>query len=273
MKKGIYIMITLIIIFSVLCLLKQNKKEVIKTPKKILEQTSFNFYQFYKIENDNRYKNYKIKFPELSNKDIVLRVNIGLDHGFYTETKEVKEFSTLMLVNKFNYVRENFIPNDLVLVDEYAKENMYLNQECKNAFIEMAKKAEAEGYNLRAISTYRTLEYQENLYNNYVKHDGIEIADTYSARSGYSEHHTGLAIDVDNKTLSYNNFENTKEFNWMQENAYKYGFILRYPKQFEYLTGYIYEPWHYRYVGLEVASYIHKNNITFEEYYYEFLDK
>lgn len=272
MKKSIYIMITLIIIFSILVLLRENKKEVIKTPKKAVENNSFEFFKFYKEENLERYNNYKIKFPNVSNKNIVLRVNIGLDHSFYTETKEVNDFNILMLVNKYNYVSKEFVPNDLVLVDSYAKENMYLNVECKNAFIELAKKAELEGYNIRAISTYRTYGYQENLYNNYVKHDGILKADTYSARPGYSEHHTGLAIDVDNKDLSYTNFFNTKEFNWMQENAYKYGFILRYPKD-ETITGYIYEPWHYRYVGMDVASYIHEHNITFEEYYYEFLDK
>ena len=272
MKKSIYLTVTLIFILSILCLIKQNKTEIIKTPKKILENNSFSLYRFYKQENEERYKNYKIKFPELSNKNIVLRVNIGLDNSFYTKTKEVKEFNTLMLINKYNYVTESFLPNDLVLVDEYAKKDMYLNKECKEQFINMAKHAKAEGYNIRAISTYRTIEYQEKLYNNYVKKDGIEIADTYSARPGYSEHHTGLAIDVDNIRLSYDNFENTKEFNWMINNAFKYGFILRYKKD-STITGYIYEPWHFRYVGVEVSTYIHEHNITFEEYYYEFLDK
>ena len=272
MKKYLYIMIILLIILSILCLIKENKKETIKTAKKVLETTPLNTYSFYKEENKDRYKNYKIKYPGMNNKDIILRVNMGLDHGFYTETKEVTEFNTLMLVNKYNYVTEDFTPNDLVLVDSYAKENMYLNSECKEAFVRLSRDAELEGYNIRAISTYRTIEYQENLYNNYVKHDGVELADTYSARPGFSEHHTGLAIDVDNNNLSYNNFENTKEFDWMMKNAYKYGFILRYPKD-STITGYIYEPWHYRYVGLEVSKYIHEHNITFEEYYYEFIDK
>ena len=177
-----------------------------------------------------------------------------------------------MLINKYHFVSETFIPNNLVPVEEYSKPNMLLNEECKNAFIKMAKDAEISGYKIRAISTYRTLEYQKNLYDNYVKKDGVENADTYSARPGYSEHHTGLAIDIDNESLSYNNFENTKEFTWMMDNAYKYGFILRYPKDTT-ITGYIYEPWHYRYVGINVATYIKEHNITFEEYYYEFLEK
>ena len=269
MRKGIIIMIILIIFFSILYLFKQYYKEN-KVAKKVLN-IGYDNYSFYKQEYLTRYENYYVKFPELKKKDIVLRVNIGLDHSFYTETKEIKEFNILMLVNKYNYVSKDFIPSNLVLVNNYAKENMYLNSECKEAFIKMAHDAEIMGYNLRAISTYRTFEYQENLYNNYVKHDGVEKADTYSARPGYSEHHTGLAIDLDNKELSYTNFENTKEFNWMMENAYKYGFILRYPRDTN-ITGYMYEPWHFRYVGIEVASYIYNHNITFEEYYYEFLD-
>ena len=271
MKKGIWLLVTFIFIFSVLCLIKEKRQKTLKAIP-IKDSLPFNTFSFYKEENKSRYENYKISNPTLKNKDIVLRVNIGLDHGFYTETNEVKEFNTLMLVNKYNYVTNDFVPNDLVDVLEYSKPGIKLNKECKDAFIKMARDAEVNGYTLRAISTYRTLEYQEKLYNNYMKQDGQEKADTYSARPGFSEHHTGLAVDLDNNILSYTNFENTKEFNWMQDNAYKYGFILRYPKD-ESITGYIYEPWHYRYVGLDVATYIHDKNITFEEYYYEFLDK
>lgn len=272
MKKGIIILSSLIIILIILVIIKQNKKEVIKTEKKITEQNPYQEFSYYKNSYQERYNNYKIKNPTFSDKDIVLRVNIGLDHGFYTNTSETKEFSLTMLVNKYHYVSDNFTPTNLVKVTEYSKDNMYLVKECKDAFVKMAHDASLQGYNIRAISTYRSYDYQNNLYKNYVKKDGKENADTYSARPGYSEHHTGLAIDVDNTKLSYTNFENTKEFNWMQENAYKYGFILRYPKNSD-ITGYTYESWHYRYVPLDIAKYIHDNNITYEEYYYEFLDK
>ena len=270
MKKIIWLIVTIIIASFVIILVFKTRKEISKTPKKVLE-INYNKYNFYKEEKLEEYKNYKLKYPTLLTKDIILRVNMGLNHSFYTETKEVKEFNLLMLVNKYNYVTSEFVPDNLVLVEEYAKNEMYLNKECHDAFINMASHASEEGYNIRAISTYRTIEYQENLYNNYVKSDGVIKADTYSARPGYSEHHTGLAIDVDNKVTSYNDFESTKEFTWMMENAYKYGFILRYPKD-STITGYIYEPWHFRYVGGDVANYIHEHNITFEEYYYEFLD-
>lgn len=269
MKKGIYILIGLIIIVSILCLLKENKKIQKGTNK---EENPYEIFSFYKKDYQTRYENYQKNNSNLDAKDVVLRVNIGLDNSFYTNTKEVLDFNLYMLVNKYRYVGEYFQVANLVKVEEFAKENMYLEKNCMLAFTKMARDANSQGYNIRAISTYRTYEYQENLYNNYVKKDGVNNADTYSARPGFSEHHTGLAVDVDNIETSYMNFENTKEFTWMMENAYKYGFILRYPKDKVDITGYMYEPWHYRYVGIEIASYIKENNITYEEYYYEFLE-
>ena len=93
----------------------------------------------------------------------------------------------------------------------------------------------------------------------------MKKADTYSARAGSSEHQTGLAVDI-NTASSRANFQNTKEYKWLINNSYKYGFIERYPKGKTNITGYKYEPWHYRYVGIEAASIIHEKGITFEEY-------
>ncbi len=266
MKKGMFILIILILIVSFLCLFK-NKKDY-----KSKNTNPYQVFTFYKTKNLKRYEDYYLK-TKLDYKNVILHVNIGLDRSFYTNPKEITLFSTLMLVNKYNFVGKNFKVPNLVKVKEFSKDNMKLEKECMEAFVKMARDAKSKGLNLRAISTYRTYDYQEKLYTNYVKNDGVKKADTYSARPGFSEHHTGLAIDIDNIKKSYLEFENTKEFNWIIENAYKYGFILRYPKDKVDITGYIYEPWHYRYVGIKVASYIKENNISFEEYYYEFLDK
>ncbi len=148
---------------------------------------------------------------------------------------------------------------------------MQLVSYAKDAFEEMAKDAKKDNMSIIAMSTYRSYEYQVNLYNNYAKADGKEKADTYSGRPGYSEHQTGLAVDVYNGKESYTNFEVTEEFKWMQENAYKYGFILRFPKDKTKETGYEYESWHYRYVGKEIAEKINKNKISYEEYYAKYL--
>ena len=137
----------------------------------------------------------------------------------------------------------------------------------------MVHEARKEGYDIRVMSSYRSYQYQEKLYNDYVAVDGKEEADAYSARPGFSEHQTGLAVDIDNNLLPYTSFEQTKTYTWMINNCYKYGFILRYPKDKEEITGYNYESWHYRYVGKDIAKYIRTHNITFDEYYIKFIDK
>ena len=143
---------------------------------------------------------------------------------------------------------------------------MKLVSYAKEAFENLAKDAKKEKLKIIAMSTYRSYSYQVNLYNRYVKEDGKAAADTYSGRPGHSEHQTGLAVDVFNDIETYTNFEKTKEFDWMQEHAHEYGFILRFPKDKEKETGYQYESWHYRYVGKEIAKYIKDHNISFEEY-------
>ena len=223
----------------------------------------------------DRYIANKKKNPKLSNNDIVLRVNIGLDKDFYTNIQKAINLNTnYILVNKFYYLEQNYVPENLEEIDsKYSVPGKMLVNVARISFEFLAKKASEEGYNIRAVSTYRSYAYQTNLYNNYVSQDGVEEADKYSARAGFSEHQTGLAVDVDNRETDFNNFENTKEFNWMLENAHKYGFILRYPKGKEFITGYMYEPWHFRYVGVEIATYIYQNNLTYEEYYFKFIHK
>lgn len=223
----------------------------------------------------DRYLKYKENNRNMKNSDIVLQVNIGLDQEFYTNIKRALDIdTTYVLVNKFYYLDENYIPKNLETIDSnYSVPGKKMVNVARISFEYLAKKALSEGYRIRAVSTYRSFSYQEGLYNNYVAKDGVEKADKYSARAGFSEHQTGLAVDVDNFSTSFNDFENTKEYKWMLDNAYKYGFILRYPKDKENITGYIYEPWHYRYVGIEIASLIHENNLSYEEYYFKYIAK
>ena len=230
---------------------------------------------YFNIDYIDRYIAYKKKNPKLSNNDIVLRVNMGIDRDFYTNIKKAINLNTnSILVNKFYYLDQNYVPENLEEIDsKYSVPGKQLVNVARISFEFLAKKAYEEGYHIRAVSTYRSYSYQTNLYNNYVSQDGVEEADKYSARAGFSEHQTGLAVDVDNRETDFNNFESTKEFNWMLENAHKYGFILRYPKGKEFITGYIYEPWHFRYVGVEVATYIYQNDLTYEEYYFKFIHK
>ena len=134
------------------------------------------------------------------------------------------------------------------------------------AFKQLASDAKDEGYTIVGISGYRSYQTQATLYQRYVNKDGRVLADSYSARAGHSEHQTGLAIDVASKDPNILTFEQSTAFAWMLEHAHAYGFILRYPKGKEQITGYKYEPWHYRFVGVDLALEIKKSGMTFDEY-------
>lgn len=267
MKKILEIfVIILILILAFLIIIKESK------PKEEKNNNQFQNYTFYKEENLLRYENY-YKTNNLSFKEVVLNVNIGLDNPFYSNVKQSNRLNTnYVIVNKYNYLPADYVPNNLIEINEYAKSNLYLNKEAYEAFKLMARDALLNNLHLRIISAYRSYTYQEKIYNNYLSYDKQTNVDTYSARKGHSEHQTGLAVDLDNTKTIYTNFENTDEFAWLKNNCYKYGFILRYPKDKEHITGYIYEPWHYRYIGIKESTYIHKHNLTYEEYYYQFLD-
>jgi len=201
-------------------------------------------------------------------KIIYILLLIILENDFYKDVNTLyNPTSYNFLVNKNNKLTSDYIPEDLDIIDvKYSCKDKYLRKEARINFEKMAKDAKEKGFNIVAVSTYRSYEYQEKLYNNYVVDKGLYYADMASARAGHSEHQTGLALDIANESLDYDNFESTKEFDWMKKNAYKYGFILRYPKGKFHITGFKYEPWHYRYVGIDIATYIYNNSLTLEEY-------
>lgn len=291
----IFIIIVLIMIFSlykvsvfiVKKIFTKEEKVVEKNEivKKEIEKTDPLKEKYSKLDNINqkldffidgnidRYISYKEKNSDLSLEQVIINVNIGLDNEYYTDVKPAINLDQYnVLVNKYHSLSKDYVPKDLEDIDtKYAIKGMKMVSYAKDAFEEMSKAALKDKMHILAMSTYRSYDYQVNLYNKYAKKDGVDAANTYSAKAGFSEHQTGLAVDVYNGSTSYTSFEKTKEFNWMQENAYKYGFIMRYPKDKEKETGYKYEAWHYRYIGKEIAKYIHDNKITYEEYYVRFL--
>lgn len=144
------------------------------------------------------------------------------------------------------------------------------SKEARAAFEEMAAAARVDGFELVAFSGYRSFERQQELYKRYVKNDGQEAADRYSARPGHSEHQTGLAFDIGEQNFEEHfareSFGETEAGKWVASNAHKYGFIMRYPNGKEKITGYMYEPWHFRYVGKELAKKLTESGLTVEEY-------
>lgn len=187
---------------------------------------------------------------------------------FYHNIKLIKEPNNpIVLVNKFHRLSDQYIPEDLEKLNIwYANDFKYMRHSAKVAFEKMSQDAKDLGYKVIAVSAFRSYKYQDGLYQHYVKEKGVAYADRASARPGHSEHQTGLAVDIMGSNLDYNLFLESKEFDWVSKNAHKYGFILRYPKGKEYITGFKYEPWHYRYVGKEIAKEIFEKQITLEEY-------
>lgn len=273
MKKGIWIILLIGLFITLVNLFPKSNQKKFTDKEKTMNQKD-ETYSFYKNENKERYQNFQEKNKNLKEIDIITRVNLNLDLPFYTNTKEARYLNTnQVLVNKYNYLSSDYVPNNLEEIKEYANGTRLLVRQAREKFENLCQDAKKENQNIRAISSYRSYDYQENLYNKYKEQDGIEKADTYSARPGFSEHQTGLVVDVDNIQKSFEDFGTTEEFQWMQKNAHKYGFILRYPKGKENITGYDYEAWHYRYVGEEIATAINEKNLTFDEYYARFIDK
>lgn len=232
--------------------------------------------KYFITNNLDRYIKYYNNHKDDKISHIVSIVNVCADEDYYDkDTVKKTDISKkkLMLVNKFNYLDENYAPDDIVKVSmQFAYGDNEIKKEVYEKFRSMYNGAKKEGLYLIITSSYRDYNFQKELWDSYANQKGDEWADSVSARAGYSEHQTGYTLDIVTYNANMSSFETTDEFKWLQDNAYKYGFILRYPKDKEDITGYSYESWHYRYVGKDVATKIKKLGITFDEYYAYFIE-
>ncbi len=190
------------------------------------------------------------------------------------------KLDTLILVNKQIALPAGYKPADLVtanidFVESATGERKMLRKEAAQAIEKLMTGAKAADIELKGTSAFRSYDYQVQLFNNYVARDGKEQAMKYSAPPGHSEHQTGLAIDVSSASVGYQltqSLEQTKEGKWLADNAHTYGFIVRYQRAYEAETGYMYEPWHLRYIGVEHATDVHKANVPLEHYLEQLMD-
>lgn len=181
-----------------------------------------------------------------------------------------------ILVNKEHLLASDYIPSTMVEIHEPMGskiDNTYVNRLDKEAYASfkiMQRDANKLGFEIFIDSSFRSYEYQERVFNSVANEKGLDHALKFVAPPGGSEHQTGLAIDIifrRNGEMLEEQLETDPEIMWLFQNSYKYGFILRYPKGKEDITGFSFEPWHFRYVGLELAQELHENNETLEEYY------
>jgi len=235
--------------------------------------SNVSYYISSKLEE---YKAFSLLHPDYTLENIVTYVNIGLDSPFYTNTKVIQNpDDILVLCNKYNSLPDTYIPSDLVDITaaNTAASGLKLRKEAAQAFDKLCAGAKEAGYTILAASSYRSYATQKTLYNNYVASDGIAKADTYSARAGFSEHQTGLTLDVKNATVVYDSFGTTPEYQWAKDNIQKYGFIIRYQPSTVSITGYKSEEWHFRYVGVDTATAVYSLGISFDEYCAKYLMK
>ncbi len=221
-------------------------------------------YKNFRIEDYHRLE----KLRSLNNYTYLETINI-----YYTQSFTKANFPNYYLTLTNKYFKFKEIPTSLVSIDEYkiiypsilktTKDGILLDKTTLHAYIKMIDEL-SRHYdcikNLYIFSGYRDINYQKIIYDK-------ALDKSYVAYPGYSEHHTGLAIDI--STLSTgltNHFERTEEFKILSKECFKYGFILRYEKDKVDITGYSYEPWHFRYVGVQNSLYIYKHNLTLEEY-------
>ncbi|HEY8499213.1 MAG TPA: M15 family metallopeptidase [Clostridia bacterium] len=234
----------------------------------------YSIVPYYKHENASRYEKYGLENPDLDEKRIVADVNIGLDNSFYGLINEIKNYNDItVLVNKYNKLPDNYEPELEQLEERYCvpgRGAQHLRKEAADAFRKMHEDAKKEGLNINAYGTYRSIPVQQKIWENAINSGRTkEDVDSLNSRGGHSEHHTGLAVDV---VINDYSVLDTREYEWYKDRAHEYGFIIRYPKGKENITGYKYEPWHLRYVGPETAKEVYNSGLTYEEYYVTVLE-
>ncbi len=217
------------------------------------------------------------------------QIEYNTDVSAYLDYINSKDKYIYTLLNKQNPIDKEYEPAELVVIPEaYRRKDkeIYLHSTALKAIEAMINDMSAIGItDVYVQSAYRSHSYQEMLFNMYVESEmekglseeqAIINANKYSAKPEYSEHRTGLCVDFTTKSIGGvvdDVFETTEAFRWLKENSWKYGFVLRYPEEKENITGYIYESWHYRFVGLEVASIMHQTGLCYEEYLEAFSNK
>nr|WP_307405148.1 M15 family metallopeptidase [Neobacillus ginsengisoli] len=226
-----------------------------------------------------------VKTNKANQRSLTGKNSLNLQAIFFNEIKQVdgknviqNPTNILALINKKYLLPANYIPDDLVHPDvpfsfgDLKQEKSYMRKEAADALAQMFNDAKKSGIELYAVSGYRSYSRQKTLFDAEINQVGKEKAVQAVAIPGSSEHQSGLAMDIASKSTNLNlteGFAGTREGKWLEENAHRFGFILRYPKGKEGITNYEYEPWHFRYVGVKAAKVIYQHDWTLEEYFNE----
>lgn len=229
---------------------------------------------YYKPENTERYINYCRAYPDVPPETVITHVNIGLDRPFYSNPVLVENPGDIsVLVNKYHQLPPDHVPAKLETInDPYRYGMQQLTREARVAFEKMCAVATKAGYPFWAVSSYRSYDRQAEIYDSFYDPDDADTIakqDLIAARPGFSEHQTGLSVDISRVNADVASADISS---WLEQYACRYGFIIRYPKGKEDVTGYMSEPWHLRYLGPELACAVFKSRLSYEEYYTREID-
>ncbi len=235
--------------------------------------------KYFLMKNLDNYLEYMKKESEKSLTEIIAIVNTHANNKWYSKTFETNiDLKEQMLVNKFYALNENYNPENLKTLSlQYAYGEPGTNKLIDYAYdkyMDLWEAANEAGYYLMVNSSYRDYESQKQTYEYCKAAKGERKADEIAAHVGHSEHQTGLVVDMTSKNAPEDfKFKESEEYKWLKENAHKYGFIERYPEGKTFITGYSPESWHWRYVGIDAATVIYNENITYDEYYAYYIEK
>ena len=221
----------------------------------------------------NQYLEYKEKNKKKEYNNIVQLVNVEMHVDWLDNQKETDTSKNeLMLVNRIYGLSSEYVPEDLVDVPtQFAYAGKKLSESVLNKVIELINAGKESGYTFVISDGYRSYEEQKNIYDSYVDYYGVSETDTFVARPGHSEYQTGLSFDLKPYNKVIDDVSSNEEYLWLRDNAHKFGFIFRFNKEHESLTGFSSATWRLRYVGEDAANIIFNEGMSFEEYYAYFV--
>ena len=251
--------------------LKDSEIEELLTLKYDESYVTFINEKYFIYSNLDKYVEYKKNNKNYENSKIVAIINTEANIDWFDNEKETDiSDNELMLVNRLYGLNKDYEVEDIVSIPtKYAYSGNKISESILDDIMDLADAAKESGYTFVVSGSYRSYKDQEKLYNSYVNSMGKSEADKIVARPGHSEYETGLSFGFVPYNKSYSNDKAllSEEYLWLKENAHNYGFIFRFEAEKEYLTGFSADTWRLRYVGVDAASVIYANNLTFEEYY------
>ncbi len=250
-----------------------------KTINKLLNSTynenivSFIKEKYFIASNLDKYLEYKKEYKYSSYEEIVAVINTEANVDWMEEEKETDTSKgSLMLVNRLYGLNSEYEVEDIVKVpSQYAYNGIKISESIMDNITMMIDEAKEEGYTFVLSDGYRSYKEQKSIYDKYKNSYGIKEADQNVARPGHSEYETGLSFNIVPYNKSYKNPKESEEYKWLSDNAYRYGFIFRFPEDKTKLTGFDAYTWRLRYVGEDAANIIKSEGICFEEYYAYFV--